>query len=144
MSLHTCSHYPQVSPNSSVEPSSLPTGPSTAASSVSFPIPADLLTLPDTPITPLPTSPYISPISLPPTATHVPLPIAISVPSPSPLSTLTYPAIPNFTVAPLPPVTHPMQTQSKSGIFKPKLGYKAQIDYSITEPTSFTTASKHL
>jgi hypothetical protein len=36
-----------------------------------------------------------------------------------------------------------MQIQSKNGIFKPKLGYKAQIDYSITEPTSFTTASKH-
>uniref|UniRef100_A0A2N9HNG4 Reverse transcriptase Ty1/copia-type domain-containing protein n=1 Tax=Fagus sylvatica TaxID=28930 RepID=A0A2N9HNG4_FAGSY len=163
MSLHTCSHYPQVSPNSSVEPSSLPTGPSTIASSASFPIladpipaepisadlipvepiSADLLTLPDTSFTPLPTSPYISPISLPPTATHVPLPTAISVPSPSPLSTLTYLAVPNFTAAPLPPVTHPMQTQSKSGIFKPKLGYKAQIDYSITEPTSFTTASKH-
>ena len=171
MSLHTCSHYPQVSPNSSVEPSPMPTGPSTA-SFASFPILADpiladLLTLPDTPITPLPTSPYISPISLPTTATHVPLPTpisvslnishvslptaathvplptAISVPSLSPLSNLTHPAVPNFKAAPLPPVTHPMQTQSKSGIFKPKLGYKAQIDYSITEPTSFTTASKH-
>ena len=172
MSLHTCSHYPQVNPNSSVEQSPMPTGPSTA-SFASFPIladpiPADLLTLPDTPITPLPTSPYISPISLPTTATHVPLPTPISVslnishvslptaathvplptaifvPSLSPLSNLTHPAVPNFKAAPLPPVTHPMQTQSKSGIFKPKLGYKAQIDYSITEPTSFTTASKHL
>uniref|UniRef100_A0A2N9HXJ7 Integrase catalytic domain-containing protein n=1 Tax=Fagus sylvatica TaxID=28930 RepID=A0A2N9HXJ7_FAGSY len=115
------------------------------ASSASFPIPADpipadLLTLPDTPITPLPTSPYISPISLtttathvplptpiyvspnispvslPTAATHVPLPTAISVPSLSPLSNLTHPAVSNFTAAPLP---------------------------LITEPTSFTTASKH-
>jgi hypothetical protein len=142
MSLHICSHYPQVSPNFSVEPSPLPTGPSTAGSA-SFPIPADL-TLPDTQITLLPTSPYISPISLPTTAIHMPLHTAISIPSPSPLSNLTHPAVSNFTTAPLPPVTYPMLTQSKNGIFKPKLGFKAQIDYNIIEPSSFTTASKHL
>jgi hypothetical protein len=154
MSLHTCSHNPQVSPNSSVEPSPMPTGPSTA-SSAPLPIPADpiplsptyisadLITLPDTPITPLPTSPNISHVSLPTVATHVPLPTPISVPSPSPLLNLTHTAVPNFTAALLPPVTHPMQTRSKSGIFKPKLGYTAQVDYSITKPTSFTTTSKH-
>ena len=38
-----------------------------------------------------------------------------------------------------------MQTHSKHGIFKPKVSYSAQTstDYSITEPNSFTTASKH-
>uniref|UniRef100_A0A2N9GMZ0 Integrase catalytic domain-containing protein n=1 Tax=Fagus sylvatica TaxID=28930 RepID=A0A2N9GMZ0_FAGSY len=42
-------------------------------------------------------------------------------------------------------VPHPMQTRSKHGIFKPKVSYSAQTstDYSITEPSSFTTASKH-
>jgi hypothetical protein len=36
-----------------------------------------------------------------------------------------------------------MQTKSKSGIVKPKLGYVAQTDYSITEPTTYSIASKH-
>ena len=40
-------------------------------------------------------------------------------------------------------VPHPMQTRSKSGIFKPKLTYAALIDYALTEPTSYTVASKH-
>jgi hypothetical protein len=36
-----------------------------------------------------------------------------------------------------------MQTRSKNGIFKPKLGYTAKVDYSTTEPTSYSIASKH-
>jgi hypothetical protein len=36
-----------------------------------------------------------------------------------------------------------MQTRSKNGIVKPKLGYAAQTYYSITEPTTYSTASKH-
>jgi hypothetical protein len=36
-----------------------------------------------------------------------------------------------------------MQTRSKSGIFKPKVSYTAQVDSSLTEPTSYTAASKH-
>uniref|UniRef100_A0A2N9J544 Reverse transcriptase Ty1/copia-type domain-containing protein n=1 Tax=Fagus sylvatica TaxID=28930 RepID=A0A2N9J544_FAGSY len=43
---------------------------------------------------------------------------------------------------PLPP-THPMQTRSKSGIFKPKVTYAAQVDYTTTEPASYTPTSKH-
>ena len=44
---------------------------------------------------------------------------------------------------PIPPSTHHMQTRSKNGIFKPKLGYTAKVDYSTTEPTSYSIASKH-
>uniref|UniRef100_A0A2N9FW81 Reverse transcriptase Ty1/copia-type domain-containing protein n=1 Tax=Fagus sylvatica TaxID=28930 RepID=A0A2N9FW81_FAGSY len=36
-----------------------------------------------------------------------------------------------------------MQTRSKSGIVKPKLGYAVQVDYSTTEPTTYSVASKH-
>uniref|UniRef100_A0A2N9INV3 Reverse transcriptase Ty1/copia-type domain-containing protein n=1 Tax=Fagus sylvatica TaxID=28930 RepID=A0A2N9INV3_FAGSY len=36
-----------------------------------------------------------------------------------------------------------MQTRSKNGIFKPKFGYTAHTDYSLTEPTTYSTASKH-
>jgi hypothetical protein len=36
-----------------------------------------------------------------------------------------------------------MQTRSKNEIFKPKLGYIAKMDYSTTEPNSYTIASKH-
>ena len=36
-----------------------------------------------------------------------------------------------------------MQTRSKSGIVKPKLTYAALVDYTITEPHSYTVASKH-
>uniref|UniRef100_A0A2N9GLJ4 Reverse transcriptase Ty1/copia-type domain-containing protein n=1 Tax=Fagus sylvatica TaxID=28930 RepID=A0A2N9GLJ4_FAGSY len=36
-----------------------------------------------------------------------------------------------------------MQTRSKSGIFKPKLGYAALIDYKTTEPPSYKIAAQH-
>uniref|UniRef100_A0A2N9GP84 Integrase catalytic domain-containing protein n=1 Tax=Fagus sylvatica TaxID=28930 RepID=A0A2N9GP84_FAGSY len=60
--------------------------------------------------------------------------------SPLPLPNSPLP-LPNMPPAPL--ITHPMQTRSKSGIFKPKLGYTAHIDYNLTEPTTYSTASKH-
>ena len=37
---------------------------------------------------------------------------------------------------------HPMTTRSKNGISKPKLCYKAVLDYSSTEPPSYKIASK--
>uniref|UniRef100_A0A2N9FS43 Reverse transcriptase Ty1/copia-type domain-containing protein n=1 Tax=Fagus sylvatica TaxID=28930 RepID=A0A2N9FS43_FAGSY len=43
----------------------------------------------------------------------------------------------------VPPITHPMQIRSKNGIFKPKLSYTARIDYNLTEPTTYSTTSKH-
>jgi hypothetical protein len=36
-----------------------------------------------------------------------------------------------------------MQTRSKSGIYKPKLGYAAQVDYTVTEPPSYKIAAQH-
>jgi hypothetical protein len=42
-----------------------------------------------------------------------------------------------------PPLQHHMQTRSKNGIFKPKVSYATQVDYTTTEPTSYTNASKH-
>jgi transposase InsO family protein len=162
ISLHTCSHNPQVHPNSSFDPSLRSTGPSQASSAPTLtptpvcstlsPIytPADTITLPNSPQTSLPNSPNTSPIILPiPAILSSPLPLAspsvdpISAPSPSPLLPLTHTAIQNSTKPPLPPVTHPMQTRSKSGIYKPKVGFTAHVDYSVTEPTSYTTASKH-
>uniref|UniRef100_A0A2N9F2E7 Integrase catalytic domain-containing protein n=1 Tax=Fagus sylvatica TaxID=28930 RepID=A0A2N9F2E7_FAGSY len=49
----------------------------------------------------------------------------------------------NIPIVPIPPPIHSMQTRSKNGIFKPKLGYIAKVDYSTTEPNSYTIASKH-
>ena len=36
-----------------------------------------------------------------------------------------------------------MQTRSKNGIYKPKLGYAAQVDYNLTEPSSYMAAAQH-
>ena len=36
-----------------------------------------------------------------------------------------------------------MQTRSKNGIYKPKLGYAAQVDYTVTEPPSYKIAAQH-
>uniref|UniRef100_A0A2N9HC90 Integrase catalytic domain-containing protein n=1 Tax=Fagus sylvatica TaxID=28930 RepID=A0A2N9HC90_FAGSY len=63
--------------------------------------------------------------------------------SPSP-NTSSAPIVSNpASPIPIPPPTHHMQTRSKSGIFKPKLGYTAKVDYSTTEPPSYSIASKH-
>uniref|UniRef100_A0A2N9HHW9 Integrase catalytic domain-containing protein n=1 Tax=Fagus sylvatica TaxID=28930 RepID=A0A2N9HHW9_FAGSY len=65
---------------------------------------------------------------LPPDTTTLSLPTASLTPT---------------SVAPNTTSQHPMQTRSKSGIHKPKLGYTAQIDYTITEPPSFKIAAQH-
>uniref|UniRef100_A0A2N9G595 Integrase catalytic domain-containing protein n=1 Tax=Fagus sylvatica TaxID=28930 RepID=A0A2N9G595_FAGSY len=56
----------------------------------------------------------------------------------------SHPATSNIN-PPAPHITsnHPMQTRSKSGIFKPKLGYAALIDYKTTEPPSYKIAAQH-
>jgi hypothetical protein len=38
---------------------------------------------------------------------------------------------------------HPMQARSKNDIYKPKLGYAVQIDYTLTEPSSYKAAAQH-
>jgi hypothetical protein len=64
--------------------------------------------------------------------------------APIPTSTLYPYCLPHpYQCLQSPPITHPMQTRSKNGIFKPKLGYTAHIDYNLTEPTTYSTASKH-
>uniref|UniRef100_A0A2N9GWX8 Integrase catalytic domain-containing protein n=1 Tax=Fagus sylvatica TaxID=28930 RepID=A0A2N9GWX8_FAGSY len=79
--------------------------------------------------TPISSSPNIT--SSPSTLVHPSA--APSVPNP----------VSNIPIVPIPPPIHPMQTRSKNGIFKPKLGYIAKVDYSTTEPNSYTIASKH-
>uniref|UniRef100_A0A2N9EUK7 Integrase catalytic domain-containing protein n=1 Tax=Fagus sylvatica TaxID=28930 RepID=A0A2N9EUK7_FAGSY len=70
---------------------------------------------------------------------HSPLSSApILNPAPMPIQPISNPPPPQPLLA-----THPMQTRSKSGIVKPKLGYAVQVDYSITEPTTYSVASKH-
>jgi hypothetical protein len=66
--------------------------------------------------------------------------LADSIPASTPIPLLPTSSLP---VPPSPTITHPMQTRSKNGIFKPKLGYTAHIDYNLTEPTIYSTASKH-
>uniref|UniRef100_A0A2N9GQ99 Integrase catalytic domain-containing protein n=1 Tax=Fagus sylvatica TaxID=28930 RepID=A0A2N9GQ99_FAGSY len=86
----------------------------------SFNLPPNTSIPPDTTITPDPT--------LPPDTTNISLPTASSN---------------SNSVAPNTTSQHPMQTRSKSGIHKPKLGYAAQIDYTITEPPSYRIAAQH-
>uniref|UniRef100_A0A2N9FBP7 Reverse transcriptase Ty1/copia-type domain-containing protein n=1 Tax=Fagus sylvatica TaxID=28930 RepID=A0A2N9FBP7_FAGSY len=72
-----------------------------------------------------------------PTQLSIPTPHSISLPnSPTILPTDTASISLLF-------LSHPMQTRSKSGIFKPKVSYTAQVDSTLTEPTSYTAASKH-
>uniref|UniRef100_A0A2N9FJQ3 Integrase catalytic domain-containing protein n=1 Tax=Fagus sylvatica TaxID=28930 RepID=A0A2N9FJQ3_FAGSY len=72
--------------------------------------------------------------TIPVSSTTVPLFNTAPTPVPEPITT----------DIPLPhSIPHPMQTRSKSGIVKPKLTYAALIDYAVTEPTSYTVASKH-
>uniref|UniRef100_A0A2N9HE74 Integrase catalytic domain-containing protein n=1 Tax=Fagus sylvatica TaxID=28930 RepID=A0A2N9HE74_FAGSY len=97
--------------------------------------------------------PLLSHIPLPTGFTNNPTPIPTSLPT-NPIPNLHSDTVPlsdntHSTDMPLPhthlPLTvpHPMQTRSKSGIVKPKLTYAALIDYALTEPTSYTVASKH-
>lgn len=108
---------------------------------------------PTTPHIPFPTSPNPPSQPIPtPTISH---PIASSTPTLD--SNVPYPtvldfAIPNSTapnfVTPLSNVTfpisqpstqnqHPMRTRSNSGITKPKLCYKAVVDYTYIEPPTY-------
>uniref|UniRef100_A0A2N9GUG0 Reverse transcriptase Ty1/copia-type domain-containing protein n=1 Tax=Fagus sylvatica TaxID=28930 RepID=A0A2N9GUG0_FAGSY len=97
--------------------------------------------------------PLLSHIPLPTGFTNNPTPIPTSLPT-NPIPNLHSDTVPlsdntHSTDMPLPhthlplAVPHPMQTRSKSGIVKPKLTYAALIDYALTEPTSYTVASKH-
>ena len=36
-----------------------------------------------------------------------------------------------------------MQSKFKNGIYKPKLGYAAQIDYTLTKPLSYKATAQH-
>jgi hypothetical protein len=36
-----------------------------------------------------------------------------------------------------------MQTRSKNGIYKPKLGYVTQTNYTLTEPSSYKVAAQY-
>uniref|UniRef100_A0A2N9EKD3 Integrase catalytic domain-containing protein n=1 Tax=Fagus sylvatica TaxID=28930 RepID=A0A2N9EKD3_FAGSY len=98
----------------------------------------DSLTLPTGPIdfaVPEPTAtPASSTTATPASSSPVPLLTTAPTPVPEPIST----------DIPLPnPISHPMQTRSKNGIVKPKLTYAALVDYTLTEPPSYTVASKH-
>jgi transposase InsO family protein len=98
----------------------------------------DSLTLPTGPIdfaVPEPTAiPASSTTATPASSSPVPLLTTAPTPVPEPIST----------DIPLPnPISHPMQTRSKNGIVKPKLTYAAFVDYTLTEPPSYTVASKH-
>uniref|UniRef100_A0A2N9FJA4 Integrase catalytic domain-containing protein n=1 Tax=Fagus sylvatica TaxID=28930 RepID=A0A2N9FJA4_FAGSY len=72
-------------------------------------------------------------------------PLASTSHSPLPPVNTNDPTIPTSApiTNPTPPLQHHMQTRSKHGIFKPKVSYAAHIDYTTTEPTSYTNASKH-
>uniref|UniRef100_A0A2N9J149 Reverse transcriptase Ty1/copia-type domain-containing protein n=1 Tax=Fagus sylvatica TaxID=28930 RepID=A0A2N9J149_FAGSY len=153
--LHSCDHNPIVTTPPPQEPSSLPSNHSNTSMSNTMPMPmlqpVAALNLSDLPITlpqisalnpsPLPTgfSPQPSPTSTvqnPPDSTyHSPLP-------PVNINDPTIPSSVPITTPP-PPLQHHMQTRSKHGIFKPKVSYAAQIDYTTTEPTSYTNASKY-
>jgi transposase InsO family protein len=142
--LHTCSHTTADNPLISTESCPVSTVlPTTNLHSA--------LTNPNQPQTSMPplsnqqiqpSSPTILP--LPPDTTSTP-----SLPTESPITPAISPIpVASFSPVPTAPaafVPHPMQTRSKHGIFKPKVSYSAQTstDYSITEPSSFTTASKH-
>uniref|UniRef100_A0A2N9GH47 Integrase catalytic domain-containing protein n=1 Tax=Fagus sylvatica TaxID=28930 RepID=A0A2N9GH47_FAGSY len=139
-SSHTCSHTPPLP--------TLPTESNTASpTNTSLPLPL--------PNSPLP-SPFSSAESHSSSAeshsssaeSHSsptsPTPIPATSPTPIPTSiTLTTLPTPSLPVPSVPPNTHPMQTRSKNGIFKPKLGYAAHTDYTLIEPTTYATASKH-
>ncbi len=132
-SLHTCPHTPQINP--------LPTESNTASPTntslyLSFPLPNSPLPSPISSAESHSSPSHASPQS------HSPLPAAITAPIPTSTTLTSLPSSP-LPVPPVPPNTHPMQTRSKNGIFKPKLGYTAHTNYTLTEPTTYSTASKH-
>jgi hypothetical protein len=107
---------------------------------IPLPLPQPVATL-DLLDSPLPTG--FSP--QPSSTSTIQNPLASTSHSPLPPVNTNDPTIP-FSAPitnPPPPLQHHMQTRSKHGIFKPKVSYAAQIDYTTTEPTSYTNASKH-
>ena len=102
-----------------------------------------------------PTEPNVSPLSFMPlptgfTADPAPIPTASApnlLANPVPNTSPDTPSLSDnitSTDIPIPSVvSHPLQTRSKNGIYKPKLTYAALIDYAMTEPTSYTVAFKH-
>uniref|UniRef100_A0A2N9ISB5 Integrase catalytic domain-containing protein n=1 Tax=Fagus sylvatica TaxID=28930 RepID=A0A2N9ISB5_FAGSY len=146
LSLHTCSHNTAVNPCLSSELCPVPIGLSQPSSDSIIPAPNPTqISIPTPHSISLPNSPTI--LSLPTDTAPIPVSPIESNPTPSP-STNSLPYVPTDTPAPsitatqAPLVSHPMQTRSKSGIFKPKVSYTAQVDSSLTEPTSYTATSK--
>uniref|UniRef100_A0A2N9EEC7 Integrase catalytic domain-containing protein n=1 Tax=Fagus sylvatica TaxID=28930 RepID=A0A2N9EEC7_FAGSY len=76
-----------------------------------------------------------------PNSTETPAPAPNSAVPHSPAPIFAAPAQPSPLSAPI-QNTHPMQTRSKHGIFKPKTCYKAQLDYTLIEPPSFKLATQ--
>jgi hypothetical protein len=147
LSLHTCSHNMTVNPCLSSELCPVSIGLSQPSSDSVIPAPNPTqISIPTPYSISLPNSPTI--LSLPTDTAPIPVSPIESNPTPSP-STNSLPPVPTVTpapsttAAPAPLVSHSMQTRSKSGIFKPKVSYTAQVDSSLTEPTSYTAASKH-
>ena len=89
------------------------------------------------------------PITSPPIP-HTAFPLNDTTQSPEPNFAVTSlssqsPIIPVPQTTQLPasiPNIHSMQTRSKHGIFKPKTCYKAQHDYTLTEPPTFKIATQ--
>uniref|UniRef100_A0A2N9FW57 Reverse transcriptase Ty1/copia-type domain-containing protein n=1 Tax=Fagus sylvatica TaxID=28930 RepID=A0A2N9FW57_FAGSY len=142
---YTSPTEPNVSPLSSMP---LPTGftanpapiPTTSTGFIANPIPIPTASTPLSSM-PLPTGFTANPTPIP-TASAPNLP-ANPVPNTSPDTPFLFDNITSIDI-PIPSVvSHPMQTRSKSDIYKPKLTYATLIDYAVTEPTSYTVASKH-
>jgi hypothetical protein len=157
-----CSHC--LNPSSSVQPSNPNTViapshhtpidlPTVLTTSSLIPYPLNGTSLSPTQNSAVPQSP--APHSA---ETQSPTPNSAATQSPAPHSAVTPSSAPNSAVipsaalnsaAPAPPSphpapipnTHPMQTRSKNGIFKPKTCYKAQLDYTLIEPPSFKIAT---
>uniref|UniRef100_A0A2N9F7W8 Integrase catalytic domain-containing protein n=1 Tax=Fagus sylvatica TaxID=28930 RepID=A0A2N9F7W8_FAGSY len=145
-----------LNPNTIIDPS-----PHTAIDIPTVPTTSSLITFPlnDTSQSPAPNSTFTqSPVpnfavtqsSAPNSAvTPAPAPNSAETPAPAPNSAVTpspapisvEPAQPSPLPTPI-PNTHPMQTRSKHGIFKPKTCYKAQLDYTLIEPPSFKLATQ--
>jgi transposase InsO family protein len=150
--LHSCDHTPIVTTFPSQEPNSLPSSPSNTSRSDTMPIP---MPMPISMPMPIPLnlsssvaalnlsdSPLSTGFSLQPSSTST---VQTTLASPLPPVNTNDPTIPTSATItnPTPPLQHHMQTRSKHGIFKPKVSYAAHIDYTTTEPTSYTNASKH-
>uniref|UniRef100_A0A2N9FZ66 Reverse transcriptase Ty1/copia-type domain-containing protein n=1 Tax=Fagus sylvatica TaxID=28930 RepID=A0A2N9FZ66_FAGSY len=116
--LHTC-------PSASVPSASCP------PTDISQPI-IDFPLLPHITLTP---PPSVEPIS----SSNIPFPTsAVSIDPPIP--DLQSPSLPT---SPATLNTHPMQTRSKHGIFKPKIYHTISTDYTHIEPPTYQLASKY-